>query len=266
MDYIRSFKNRAHSYSNAVELYNNVFDEEIITAINNLQLKKNDILLNIFAGGIPIHKYISNELNIKYLAFDMHKDFLVPLPTMSIPRRTDGSGVGKVGKVLLPTRLDSIQQFSFDKIPIQSNSVNKIICLATLHHLNIDERNILYSELYRILIPGGRLVIADVICDSPQAKWLNEFVDKYNSNGHNGLFFTDNDSELIEKNGFNVEISINKYNWNFKDEKCLLHFCKLLFGLDLCMDDNLLLNSIKKYLHYENGKIPWELIYFNCVK
>jgi SAM-dependent methyltransferase len=238
MDYIKSFTNRAHSYSNAVELYNNVLDEEIITAINNLQLKKDDVLLNLFAGGIPIDKYIKGELNITYLAFDTHTDFIV----------------------------NSIKKFNFDKIPILSNSVNKIICLATLHHLNIDERKILYSELYRILIPGGRLIIADVICDSPQAKWLNEFVNKYNSNGHKGLFFTNDDSELIENNGFNVKISTNKYNWNFKDEKCLLHFSKLLFGLDLCNDDNLLLNSIKKYLHYDNCKIPWELIYFNCTK
>ena len=238
MDYLRSFTNRVHSYSNAIELYDNVLDEEIVTAINNLQLKKGDILLNVFAGGIPIDKYINNELNIKYLAFDMHKDFIA----------------------------DSIQQFTFDKIPLESNSVNKIICLATLHHLNMDERNILYNEFYRILIPGGMLVIADVICDSPQAIWLNEFVDKYNTNGHKGMFFTENDSKLMETNGFNVDVNIENYNWNFQDEKTLLHFCKLLFGLDLCNDNNVLLNSIKKYLHYTDNKIPWKLIYFNCIK
>lgn len=238
MDYLTSFTNRAHSYSNAIELYNNVLDEEIITAINNLQLKKDDVLLNVFAGGIPIDKYINKELNIKYLAFDMHKDFIV----------------------------DSIQKFTFDKIPLESNSVNKIICLATLHHLNIYERNILYNEFYRVLLPDGMLVIADVICNSPQAKWLNEFVDKYNTNGHKGLFFTANDSKLIEKNGFNVDIYIENYNWNFQDEKNLLHFCRLLFGLNLCNDDDILLKSIKKYLHYIDGKIPWKLIYFNCIK
>jgi SAM-dependent methyltransferase len=221
-----------------MDLYQNVLNEEINTAIENLELKKDDVLLNIFAGGIPIDKYIKDELNITYLAFDMHTDFII----------------------------NSIQKFSFDKIPMKSNSVNKIICLATLHHLNIDERNVLYNELYRILTPGGRLVIADVICDSPQAKWLNDFVDKYNSNGHNGLFFTNDDSKLLEKNNFKVGVSINNYNWNFKDEKCLLHFCKLLFGLDLCTDDKLILKSIKKYLHYDNGKIPWQLIYFNCIK
>ena len=244
MDYIKSFTNRAHSYSNAIQLYNNILDEEMMTAINNLHLEKNDVLLNVFAGGIPVDKYINAELNVNYLAFDMHKDFII----------------------------DSIQQFTYNKIPLQSNSVNKIICLATLHHLNIHERDILYSEFYRILIPGGMLVIADVVSDSSQAKWLNEFVDTYNSNGHKGLFFTEDDKNLIEKNGFNVNVSIHKYNWNFKDENDLLHFCRLLFGLDLCTDDDLLLNSIKKYLHYiepnrnQDGKIPWKLIYFNCTK
>jgi SAM-dependent methyltransferase len=238
MDYLKSFTNRAHSYSNAMELYQNVLDEEILTAIYNLDLKKDDVLLNIFAGGIPIDKYIKDDLNVKYWAFDMHKDFII----------------------------DSIQQFTFDNIPLESNSINKIICLATLHHLNIDERNILYNEFYRILKPEGMLVIADVICNSSQAKWLNEFVDKYNSNGHKGLFFTSNDSKLIETKGFNVDVSIHNYNWNFHDEKRLLNFCRLLFGLDLCTDDNLLLNSIKKYLNYIDGKIPWKLIYFNCIK
>lgn len=252
MDYIKSFTNRAHSYSNAVELYNDVLYEEFMTAINHLQLKKGDILLNVFAGGIPIDKYINPELNITYLAFDMQKDFIV----------------------------DSIQEFTYDKIPLQSNSINKIICLASLHHLNIHERDILYSEFYRILTSGGMLVIGDVICNSSQARWLNEFVDTYNSNGHRGLFFTEKDSQLIEKNGFNVDVTINKYNWNFKDETCLLDFFRLLFGLDLCGDDEELLHSIKKSLHpvlyrpdlsgsddlRSNIKIPWKLIYFNCIK
>jgi hypothetical protein len=238
MDYLKSFTNRAHSYSNAMDIYKNVLDEEIITAIYHLELKKDDVLLNAFAGGIPIDKYIDDDLNIKYLAFDMHKDFII----------------------------DSVQQFTFDNIPIPSNSVNKIICLATLHHLDINERNIIYNEFYRVLKADGMLVIADVIYNSAQDKWLNEFVDKYNSNGHKGMFFTNADSKLIETNGFNVNISISNYNWNFQDEKILLRFCRLLFGLDLCTDDDLLLKSIKKYLHYNNGKIPWQLIYFNCVK
>lgn len=46
MDYLKSFTNRAHSYSNAIEIYNNVLDEEFTTTIYNLHLKKDDVLLN----------------------------------------------------------------------------------------------------------------------------------------------------------------------------------------------------------------------------
>lgn len=238
MDYIKSFTNRAHSYLYAIEHYKNVLDEEIITAVDNLHLEKNDVLLNVFGGGIPVDKYINKELNVKYLSFDMHKDFIS----------------------------NSIQEFTFDNIPLESHSVNKIICLATLHHLDVNERNIIYNEFYRILIPGGILLIADVIENSNQARWLNEFVNKYNSNGHNGLFFTNEDSTLIKTSGFNVDITVQNYYWNFENEKTLIEFCKLLFGLNLCNDDIMLLNSIKNYLDYIDGKIPWKLIYFSCTK
>lgn len=238
MEYITSFTNRTHSFLNAIEQHPHVLDEEINTAIEMLDLKKNEILLNAFAGGIPLQKYINKKLNISYLAFDTHKDFIT----------------------------NDIHYFTFDNIPIESQSVNKIICLATLHHLNITERNTIYNEFYRILKPGGMLVIGDVIHNSTQANWLNIFVNKYNSNGHKGIFFTSNDSSLIKQNGFKINSSIANYNWNFKSENSLIHFCKLLFGLNLCQDDKFLFDNIKKYLHYNNGKIPWQLIYFQCAK
>lgn len=239
MEYLKSFTDRTHSYLDAVEQYGDVLDEEFSTAVEMLDLKQNDIVLNAFAGGIPIQKYINKELNIQYLEFDLHKDFI----------------------------LNDIYKFTINNIPLKCNSVNKIICLATLHHLNINERNILYNEFYRILKIGGVLIIGDVIHDSPQAKWLNIFVNKYNSNGHNGLFFTKNDSCLIETVGFKVNISLKNYNWNFENENSLIIFCKLLFGLNLYYnDDRSLLDNIKNYLQYKDGKIPWKLIYFSCIK
>jgi hypothetical protein len=216
-----------------------VLDEEINTAIQMLNLQKNDVLLNTFAGGIPIEKYINKDLNIQYLAFDTHKDFIT----------------------------QNIKYFTYDNIPVKSQSVNKIICLASLHHLNTNERHVLYNEFNRILTKNGTLIIADVIQNSTQAKWLNIFVNKYNSNGHNGTFFTNNDSTLIKTSGFNnVNISFQNYNWNFENDDSAIDFCKLLFGLNLCNDNNLLLYNIKSYLQYNNNKIPWKLIYFQCTK
>jgi hypothetical protein len=239
MDYLTSFANRTHSYLNAINQYEHVLDEEINTAIQMLNLQKNDVLLNTFAGGIPIEKYINKDLNIQYLAFDTHKDFIT----------------------------QNIKYFTYDNIPVKSQSVNKIICLASLHHLNTNERHVLYNEFNRILTKNGTLIIADVIQNSTQAKWLNIFVNKYNSNGHNGTFFTNNDSTLIKTSGFNnVNISFQNYNWNFENDDSAIDFCKLLFGLNLCNDNNLLLYNIKSYLQYNNNKIPWKLIYFQCTK
>jgi hypothetical protein len=53
MDYEKSFKNRTKTYLYAMEEYPNVLDEEFITAIEMLELKNDEILLNIPAGGIP---------------------------------------------------------------------------------------------------------------------------------------------------------------------------------------------------------------------
>jgi len=112
------------------------------------------------------------------------------------------------------------------------------------------------------------LVIADVIENSLQANWLNIFVNQYNSNGHNGNFFSPTDSQLIKNTGFNnVIVSIQHYNWKFSDDYSLISFYKLLFGLNLCKDDNFLLDNIKHYLEYQkltNIIIPWKLLYFNC--
>lgn len=238
MDYLDSFNNRAHSFVKAVNKYPNTLKDEIDTAINMLDLQQNDVLLNVFAGGFPIDEYIDKELNITYHAIDTHEDFIS----------------------------NSIKHFSFDKIPFPSNSINKIICLATLHHLSLDERNIIYSEFYRILVPGGMLVIGDVIHDSSQAKWLNEFVNNHNSNGHKGLFFTYSDTHFLQNQNFKVVWTLQHYNWYFSDDLSLIDFCKLLFGLDLCKDDEYLLYNIKTYLDYKDGCIPWSLIYFNATK
>lgn len=240
MDYSARFNNQTHNFLDAVQSYENVLDEEMMTAIKMLDLKENEILLNAFAGGIPLDKYIDKGLNIRYLEYDTNKGF----------SNTD------------------IIHYTIDNIPIESQSIDKILCLATLHHFNNQERQILYKEFYRILKPSGMLVIADVIENSLQAKWLNVFVNQYNSNGHKGNFFSSMDSQLIKNTGFNnVTVSIQHYNWKFPDDYSLIHFYKLLFGLNLCKDDEFLLDNIKNYLEYQkstNIMIPWKLLYFNC--
>lgn len=247
MDYDKRFNNQTHNFLHAIESSYDSLDEEMHTAIRTLNLKTDDVLFNAFAGGIPLNKYIDKNLNVKYLEFDTNKEFAK----------------------------DNIRHYTIDNIPIKSSSVDKIICLATLHHFNNKERLILYNEFYRILKCNGLLAIGDVIEHSPQAKWLNIFVNKYNSNGHNGIFFSHEDSHLLETLFKTVDVSIENYNWKFINEGHLVNIFKLLFGLNTlqsCNDDTLLLNNIKYYLQYyktldhNSLVIPWKLIYFTCKK
>lgn len=240
MNYEKSFKNRIQSYLYAINTFPNVLNEEFKTAIKQLNLQSNDTILNIPGGGIPLDKYIDPKLNINYIVYDTHKEF----------------------------QSKTIKYCEWNNIPLLSCSVDKIICLASLHHLNIFERINIYKEFYRILKPNGQLIIGDVINNSAQAKWLNNFVNKYNSNGHKGIFFNETDANLIEQQNFHVETIIEHYDWIFDNDKNAMLFCKYLFGLDLINENNdyILKNAIEHILKYKNGKIPWKLIYFICSK
>lgn len=237
MDYESSFQDRTHSYLQAINHFPHALNNEFLTAIEMLQFKENDILLNIPAGGVPIKKYIDPSLNIKYLAFDTHAKFTS----------------------------NDIKFCTWDDIPLQDNSVDKILCLASLHHLNSKERQLAFMEFYRILKKNGKLVIGDVIDESDQATWLNIFVNMHNSNGHKGSFFTPKDTLLLSSQGFTVTTSIKSYPWIFDTNSDATVFCKLLFGLDLLdVSDPRLAKGLENILHLENGKIPWQLIYFVC--
>lgn len=241
MDYEKSFKNRSKSYLYAMDKFPDVLNDEFITAIEMLELKKNDVFLNIPAGGIPLQRYINPLLNINYIEYDTHKGF----------------------------ENENVQYCQWQNIPLESNSVDKILCLASFHHLNTNERIDTYKEFYRILKNNGKLVIADVIKNSQQDFWLNNFVNKYNSNGHTGVFFDENDSTLITCQKFKVNTMIKNYNWTFKKDNDIYIFFKHLFGLDL-IDINdksnmdIFKNAVNGILQYNCRKIPWKLIYFIC--
>jgi SAM-dependent methyltransferase len=237
MDYQESFKKRAHMYLQAMNEFGNVLDNEFITAVNMLELKPRDVILNIPAGGVPIDLYIDASLNVTYIPYDTHEEF----------------------------SSNDVKYCTWDNIPLENNTIDKILCLASFHHLNEQERMSAYKEFQRLLKPDGKLIIGDVLYGSDQALWLDTFVDTFNSNGHKGNFFTTRDTHLIEKAGFNVTTCIQSYDWMFKSKREALSFCKLLFGLDLInITDKMFSDAIENILHYSDGRIPWKLIYFVC--
>jgi ubiquinone/menaquinone biosynthesis C-methylase UbiE len=213
-----------------------------------LHLNKDEILVNIPAGGIPLHKYIDQQLQIKYYAYDICNEFCT-LPSDE-------------------NDYTNISLCDYTNLPQKDNSVDKIICLASLHHTSISERHDIYTEFNRILKQNGVLVIGDVIKDSCQDKWLNNFVNEYNSNGHSGIFFENLDIEQMKQHNFTVTTTNKEYDWIFRNENEMLDFIKHLFHLDLLPNDQILLDGLVTNLNYIPGsfKIKWQLIYFTCKK
>jgi SAM-dependent methyltransferase len=241
MEYLYYFGNRIKQYRYAIETYPYVLENEFNTAIKNCDIKKDDVILNILAAGIPLKNWFTIKPKV-YKEYEINENF---------HNFTDG------------------EICKLDNIPESDNSIDTIISLTGLHHVNNEDQKAYFMECHRILKENGKFIIGDVIQNSKEANWLNIFVDKYNSNGHKGMFFTVSDKSRIEENGFKTEVKIEKYPWVFKNEVMIIDFVKNLFGLDLATNDEILY-GVNEYLkpqkHCENLIINWSLIYFISTK
>ena len=212
--------------------YSKCLNSEFFTASYFLDLQFGDTFLNFAAGGIPMNEFIPN--NINYLPIEINSSF---------------------------ASLYNYPLCTYNSLPYLDNSIDKILVLASFHHASQQDRINFYKESLRILKKNGKLVIADVIKDSLQDKWLNEFVNKYNSLGHTGIFMNQDDIDLMKKSGFNnVSYYEVEYAWVFSSEFEMIDFTKHLFNLDLA-DDKTILDGIRSYFGNQL-KFPWKLAYF----
>jgi len=244
MDYEKSFKDRVDKYLYAMDTYSIIaLRDELATAVKHLDFNtmRSMKLLDIGGDGyikpfLPASVMVSNiELNRSF-----SEKTGIPYYDLSSP------------------------------LPFGDGTFDRIVILALLHHFTNDERLKLYSECYRVLKTDGKLIISDVIKGSAQDRWLNTVVDKWNSNGHKGMFFDEKDAELIANSGYcDIEIYRENYRWYFDDTLQMLDFVKNLFGLDLITGrdgDEVLLSEINKTLAPYGDGFDWSLIYFVATK
>jgi SAM-dependent methyltransferase len=234
MDYDKTFDTRGHKYKYATETYPRVLDSEFQTAIDMCELEPGMILVNIPAACVPLHKYLPADMEIGYIPLESNKNF---------------------------AELTGVPYSPLDSIRLPDKSADVIVSLASLHHASDAERRDFYRECRRVIRPGGRLVIGDVMRGSTQDGWLNTFVNMYNSAGHNGQFWSGEDARLLEACGFKVTTKNPMYTWDFESNVSMIDFCKNLFGLDRATDAQIE-QGLVQYLGAWNCSIPWQLIYF----
>jgi SAM-dependent methyltransferase len=232
MDYDIVFEHRAADYNYAVQTYPNALHNELSTAAYMVDAKSNETVVNIPGACVNISKYLPPS--VIYKPYETNKTFSLISGT--------------------PYSANFI-------IPEPSESVDRVISLASLHHSTDEERIEFYKTVYRCLKPGGKLIIGDVSASSPQDKWLNEFVHRYN--GHNGKFWSDDDIKFMV--GFNVQTEMKYYPWVFSSQTEMIDFCKHLFGLKNATDSEIA-EGLKKYLNASETSFQWSLLYFIATK
>ena len=157
----------------------------------------------------------------------------------------------------------NLEHSALDNTSLQTQSLDAVFCLAGLHH-NVDKAAI-FREVHRVLKPGGWFYVAEVETGSRQDFWLNDFVGRHNSTGHDGTFVKLGDlSALGEDSGFLPVVEKRQdVPWIFESESSMVEFCKKIFGLRTTSSEIHI--AIAEYLQPENHGtrvvLPWSLNY-----
>ena len=238
------FEQRADTYHEAMTLYPNARDAEFEAVVNFARLSPGSIVADIPSGGGYLERYLG----------DVAKAIIAVEPAEQFFLRCDETQ--RLRKVFSP----------LEALAIDEQSINAIISLAGLHH--VADRDRVFRELHKALVPVGTLCIADVRLGSTVDSFLNVFVHEHNSMGHEGWFIDEDFKQALTSAGFAVEQNeVIEYSWNFQNAEAMVQYCILMFGLDQATPDNVL-SGIEQHLGYTTDDtgchMNWELEFLRC--
>lgn len=233
------FNRRGEAYHQAMRLVPGARRSEFSLALDRLNLRRGGVLCDVPSGGGYLTKYLPPDLDVRLVAID---------PSEVFARTWEDK---RVEWHLAPLH----------QLPIEDAGVDALVSIAGLHH--VDDRPVVLREMRRVLRPGARLCILEVPVGARTDRFLNGFVDSYNSTGHAGRFVDDRFRADLKAAGFHVETDeLCRYTWDFSGEAEMIEFLRLMFWLDKASPE-IILEGVKDILGVDgvegSCKMNWEL-------
>lgn len=232
MNYEDIFRERGGAYHRAMARWPEARREEFTLPLAWTALLPGERVVDVPAGGGYLRHYLPADC--EWAGHEPCASFL--------------EGPGALDRSLLP-------------LPWPARFADAAVSIAGVHHL-ADKRP-LFRDLHRVLRPTGRLVLADVHVDSAVARFLDDFVGRYNSTGHEGDYLGEHTLQELGETGFAVERAARvPYGWWFADRREVGEFCRLLFDVARA-DAAQVADAVEEYLGLttRGGQVGlnWEL-------
>lgn len=230
-DYEKIFRHRGESYHKAMVDFPGVRSLEFQQLFAHSPIQEGETIVDCPALGGYLKSNIFAEVEVISIDYCPQSPSVLPLSTLNL----------------------------------KGKKANRAICLAASHHIN--DLPSFIGELATLVKPKGSLHLADVAHDSSIRYFLDDFVGKWTSTGHNGLWR--NLSTEFSSSSYCgvrlVKVEERECPWVFQSKGQMLQFCRLLFGLDLNPTDQKIWEALEEHVGViregANWKMQWRLTY-----
>lgn len=203
--YSELFDQRGSSYDQAMLSFPEARRQEFEQLLNAAPAKSGEKTGDVPAGGGYLRNFLPD--GVEWFGHE---------PCASFTNHGDVSS-GAPSKPLLP-------------LPWPDQSLDVIYSLAGVHHL--EDKRALFREIHRVTRMNGRFALSDVAEDSKVAHFLDDFVGRWNSTGHEGIYLGRSTIEELGDAGWQVETQgVNDFLWCFANRQEMGLFCGKLFDI-----------------------------------